>query len=91
MKGDLPGELIFRWFALRAMKTLSIFAFALFLPAVVNEATFPCLLRLQLNACSKRKLCAVYSHESLRSRRNYPRSGARDLADFDESGARAQI
>ena len=36
MKGDLPGELIFRWFALRAMKTLSIFAFALFLPAVVT-------------------------------------------------------
>jgi hypothetical protein len=36
VKGDLPGELIFRWFALRAMKILSIFAFALFLPAVVN-------------------------------------------------------
>jgi hypothetical protein len=34
VKGDLPGELIFRWFALRAMKTLSIFVFALFLPVV---------------------------------------------------------
>jgi len=36
VKRDLPGELIFRWFALQAMKTLSIFALALFLPAVVT-------------------------------------------------------
>ena len=35
-------------------------------PLLIPSA-YSLLLRLQLNACSKRKLCAVYSHKSLRS------------------------